>query len=191
MAARHIELVGVMLIETVVTQEIADAHVRSLIPGHLADVQSSDQHTVKPWFNGRVDFSPPVTDLAKQGFPLLGGRIDSIDNRQVATLVYQHRKHVINLFIWPTADAGSEKEKSLSRHGYNLIGWARSGMMFWAVSDVSSADRGRVCPVTALTGSQDIYQVNPVTLPVLGPLACPQRPAPRLCQLGPERLLRH
>lgn len=120
-------------------QEIVASHIRSLQPGHLLDIQSTDQHTVKPWFNGRVDFSPPVRDLADQGFPLIGGRLDYLDHRTVAALVYQRRKHIITVFIWPT-DSAATPPKSISRDGYNVVSWSNSGMNFCAVSDVNLAE---------------------------------------------------
>ncbi len=119
---------------------IVSAHIRSLMAEHLTDVASSDQHTVKPWFNGKVPFSPPVSDPAAQGFPLVGGRLDVVEEQPVAALVYQRRKHFINLFIWPSLRSGSEKEKFLSLRGYNLIHWTKDGMDCWAVSDVSRGD---------------------------------------------------
>ena len=126
--------------ESRLAQEVVSAHLRSLLANHLTDVASTDQHTVKPWFNGKVAFSPPVTDLAAQGFPLVGGRLDVLEEQPVAALVYQRRKHFINLFIWPSSRSVNTAEKSLAQRGYNLVHWAEGGMDYWAVSDVSRGD---------------------------------------------------
>jgi anti-sigma factor RsiW len=133
------------------TQLIA-SHVRSLMANHLTDVASSDQHTVKPWLDAKLDFAPPVVDLSSEGFPLVGGRLDYLDNRPVAALVYQRRKHFINLFVWPaetgadttTRSAGNRQRsltlKAISRQGYHLLHWLDSEFNYWAISDISAEE---------------------------------------------------
>lgn len=121
-----------------ITAELVDAHVRSLQPGHLTDVLSTDQHTVKPWFDGKLDFIPPVSDFSQQGFPLVGGRLDIIDGRDVAALVYSRRKHLINVFVWPPRE--KESTSSGSHRGYNWLRWQSDDMELCLVSDASATD---------------------------------------------------
>jgi anti-sigma factor RsiW len=115
--------------------DVLSAHIRSLTGTHLFDVPSSDQHTVKPWFNGKLDFAPPVKDL--DGFPLLGGRLEYFDAHPAAALIYGRRNHTINLFIWPSPPTA---EVSQSQNGYHLESWSANGMTFWAVSDLNETE---------------------------------------------------
>ncbi|HZC38581.1 MAG TPA: zf-HC2 domain-containing protein [Sphingomicrobium sp.] len=114
-------------------QQLISSHVRSLQPGHLTDVQTTNQHIVKPWFNGKIDFSPPVPELADQGFPLAGGRLDSIDGKTVAAIVYHRRLHTVNLFVWPGA---SGPIKTSTEEGFEISEWSENGLRFAAVSDI-------------------------------------------------------
>ena len=127
--------------DDVVAQEIVSNHVRSLmVDNHRTDVTSSDQHTVKPWFAGKLDFAPPVRDFSIQGFPLIGGRLEYLNNRNVAALIYQRQKHYINLYIWPAEQNNSTGEIVVQRQGYNLIHWTGAGMNYWTISDLNSVE---------------------------------------------------
>ncbi len=119
--------------------EMIDAHLRSLQSGHLTDVTSTDQHTVKPWFNGKLDFSPPVRDFANDGFPLQGGRLDVLPGRAIAALVYGRRKHVVNVFVWPTSER-DVAPRSGSQLGYQWVDWRKGEMEFCAISDTPASD---------------------------------------------------
>ena len=123
--------------QTSIEDELLASHIRSLQVDHLTDVATSDQHTVKPWFNGKIDFAPPVVDLASSGFPLVGGRVDYIGGRTVAALVYRRRGHIINVFIWP---APPGEAATSERDGYNFASWSKDGLAFWAVTDASADD---------------------------------------------------
>ncbi|MEJ8825706.1 anti-sigma factor [Variovorax humicola] len=125
-----------------IQEEVTASHVRSLLADHLSDIHATNHHTVKPWFAGKVDFSPPVIDLADEGFPMSGGRLDYLEGRTVAALVYGHGSHVINLFVWP-ADAGqggAQPPRLSTRQGYNLAHWTAAGMNAWAISDVDATE---------------------------------------------------
>jgi len=127
--------------DEILAQEMVSNHVRSLqLESHRTDVISSDQHTVKPWFDGKLDFAPPVKDFSSQGFPLLGGRLEYLNNRAVAALIYQRRKHFINLYIWPAEQSNATSEVATTRQGYNLLHWTNSGMTYWAISDLNGVE---------------------------------------------------
>ena len=116
---------------------VVSGHVRSLMAAHLVDVESTDQHTVKPWFDGKLDFAPDVRDFGAESFALAGGRLDYLADRPVAALVYRHGKHYINLFIWPAAGQADQTDTVITQQGYVLVHWVQSGMIYWAVSDTS------------------------------------------------------
>ena len=123
--------------ETLLVNDIVSSHVRSMMANHVTDVASSNSHTVKPWFSGKLDYSPPTKDFTEQGYRLIGGRLDYLDNRPVAALVYQRSQHFINLFVWPSNETATTKEEQLARQGYNLIHWNQSGMTYWLVSELN------------------------------------------------------
>jgi anti-sigma factor RsiW len=126
-----------------VAREVVDSHVRSLLAAHLVDVTSTDQHTVKPWFSGKLDFAPEVRDLSSAGFVLVGGRLDYVHARTVPALVYRRRQHTINVFVWPAHE--SDRDPRLDeRDGYHVLSWVRSGMAWWAVSDLNAAELGEL-----------------------------------------------
>jgi anti-sigma factor RsiW len=120
--------------------QVVSAHARSIVTSQLVQVASSDQHTVKPWLSSKLDFSPPVPDLSAAGFPLVGGRMDYLHNRVVAALVYRSRQHVINLFVCPDRHARTLAMEGETKDGYNILRWTRSGMAYWAVSDVNASE---------------------------------------------------
>lgn len=126
--------------DDLLAKEMVSAHIRSMMVGdpHLMDVPSTDQHTVKPWFEGKLDFSPPVVDLGQQGFTLTGGRLDYVGGRPVAAIVYKRRQHIINLFVYPSS--ASIADENLSKQGFNVVRWSKGGMTYWAVSDLNAAE---------------------------------------------------
>jgi anti-sigma factor RsiW len=132
-----------------IVDEIIANHVRSLLATHLVDVASSDQHTVKPWFYGKIDFAPEVRDLSGDGFPLIGGRLDYLDGKTVVALVYQRNKHSINVFIMPATGNADTSLSAASRRGYNILSWTHREMKYWAVSDLNQAELRRFAELLA------------------------------------------
>jgi len=139
-ASLMIALALPQLTQTGVQDQLVQSHVRSLLADHIVDVATSDRHLVKPWFNGKIDFAPPVPDLADEGFPLVGGRLDYLDDHEVAAIVYRRRLHTINVFVRPTRTASLPGAMAARREGYNLIRWTAGGLEYWAVSDLDAKE---------------------------------------------------
>src|SRR2546428_10463019 len=123
-----------------IQSEVVSAHLRSLQAGHLTDVVSTDQHTVKPWFNGKLDVAPPVINLTAQGFTLVGGRLDYVDARAIGAVVYKRRQHVINLFVAQTSNTETQVAKVETVQGFNIRHWSQHGLSYWAASDLSTEE---------------------------------------------------
>jgi anti-sigma factor RsiW len=126
--------------DDLLARDIVDDHIRSLMVDHLTDIPSTDQHTVKPWFDGKLDYAPPVKDLSELGFKLIGGRLEYLAGKPVAALVYQHGNHFINLYVWP-ANRQPETEVAVTKkQGFNLFHWTSGGMTYWAASDLNDTE---------------------------------------------------
>lgn len=139
-SAATVLLVSRMDSTAMLERDVVAAHVRSLLQESPTQIASSETHTVKPWFAGRLDFAPGVRDLASEGFPLAGARLDYIGDRRVAALVYRRRLHVVNVFVWPTADAADSAPRELVHRGYNLLSWSKGGIAYWAISDLNMGE---------------------------------------------------
>ena len=123
-----------------IERDILNAHIRSLLQDSPVQVATSDQHTVRPWFAGRTDFAPTVKDLASQGFPLVGGRLDYVADRRVSALVYKRRLHLVNVFLWPAPTGADSAPRMATRNGYNLLTWSQNGVAYWCVSDLNAEE---------------------------------------------------
>jgi anti-sigma factor RsiW len=143
-AAAAVHMMSRMDSTALLERDVLAAHVRSLLQDSPTQVASSEAHTVKPWFAGRLEFAPSVKDLAAEGFPLAGARLDYIGERRVAALVYRRRLHVVNVFVWPAADAADSTPRALTLRGYNLLTWSRGGIAYWAISDLNMAELQRL-----------------------------------------------
>ena len=139
-ASLAVVLILPQVTQTGVEKQLVASHVRSLMANHLTDVTTSDQHVVRPWFNGRVDVAPPVPELAEQGFPLVGGRLDYIEGRVTPALVYKRRLHTVNLVVWPAEGRLLNNPRTARRDGYSLVEWTQGGLRFAAVSDIDAGD---------------------------------------------------
>jgi anti-sigma factor (TIGR02949 family) len=127
--------------DVALAEQVVVGHARAVLTSHVVDIETSDQHSVKPWLSSRLDFSPPVVDLASEGFPLVGGRLDYLDHRPVAALVFRAREHVIDLYVWPDASSPrGQSTRTLAKQGYNVVHWSDAGMQYWAISDLNAAE---------------------------------------------------
>jgi anti-sigma factor RsiW len=162
-AAAVIAVVGVTWLVATLPREHSDdlvasdavsSHIRSLMANHLTDVASTDQHTVKPWFAGKLDYSPPIADFAGAGYPLVGGRLDYLRGRAVAALVYMHRKHIINVFVWPMDGAHEGLERAVTQRGFHVIHATHAGMTYWVVSDLNADELGTFSRMLAAPGGR-------------------------------------